>query len=209
MVELFIYKKEGSRPIEISERQFELIDRTNAKETTVIRSKYDIRTNTAVFKDGKIVNIKRGHLYKALDDGFFADEHGWSLDVEDIPEIKAYCPERFFGSDQFFTIVIVERLDQPSTSRERKKTRESLRCFTTGEIREMLMIISSSKGSVEEQEIVITDTPMEAFKLGRKFMGDNMSKLQDGEVIEIEVVDVKSDKTMMHWNSGSEVHKKQ
>ena len=71
------------------------------------------------------------------------------------------------------------------------------------------MIISSSKGSVEEQEIVITDTPMEAFKLGRKFMGDNMSKLQDGEVIEIEVVDVKSDKTMMHWNSGSEVHKKQ
>lgn len=112
MLELFIYKKEGSWPIEISERQFELIDRTNAKETTVIRSKHGIRTNTAVFKDGKIVNIEREHLYEALDGGFFADENGYSLDVEDIPEIEAYCLERFFGSDQFFTIVIVERLEQ-------------------------------------------------------------------------------------------------
>lgn len=111
MLELFIYKKEGSWPIEISERQFELIDRTNAKETTVIRSKHDIRTNTAVFKDGKIVNIEREHLYEALDGGFFADENGYSLVVEDIPEIEAYCLERFFVSDQFFTIVIVERLD--------------------------------------------------------------------------------------------------
>lgn len=97
-------------PVEISKRQFELIDRTNAKETTVIHSEDGIRTNTAVFKCGKIVSIKSGHLYEALDGGYFGDENGYSLVLDDIPEINDYRLEHFVEIDRFLTIVIIEHL---------------------------------------------------------------------------------------------------
>lgn len=110
MLELFIYKEEGSMPVEISKRQFDLIDRTNAKETTVIYSEDGIRTNTAVFEGGKIVSIKSGQIYRILDGGFFLDEGGYSLLLDDIPEINDYCLEHFVELDRFLTIIIIEHL---------------------------------------------------------------------------------------------------
>ena len=96
-------------PVEISKRQFDLIDRTNAKETTVIYSEDGIRANTAVFKGGKIVSIKSGQIYEILDGVYFYNE-GYSLALDDIPEIKDYCLERFVELDRFLTIIIIEHL---------------------------------------------------------------------------------------------------
>lgn len=111
MLELYIYNQEDSSPVKISKRQFELVDRTNARETSIIRFGDSIRTVTAVFKDGKIVSIYEGPRYSILDGEYCLDDGGISTKFEDTPVIEEICLACGFPSEHFFAVEIIERLD--------------------------------------------------------------------------------------------------